>query len=342
MRTPLTPNWSSLLAAALAGAAVGARAAEVPSPEALLDAVLAAPAIPYQGRVMVTQWFGKQTRAEEIRVYVLPPDHVRREFLSPDGAVTRISVSDGDIENVRLVRSGKTVRGDAARSYDKVLPPEKERELLTANYKLSAGAGEKVAGRPTWKLTLEPKIPGKSWQTFWVDHETKVVLRSKRYQPRRSFASQSQFNSFEARKPLDESLFRLEASTADMIDARGMAPDFMTLEQLNKGTDDKVDLPATLPGGFVFESADAFTVGKRRVTHARYTDGLSILSLFRTDRPVRLPKGGVLAPGAVPLPGTLRASRAGKVLHWRAGPRHYTLMSDVSRDLLGDIAKALH
>jgi len=183
MRTPLTPNWSSLLAAALAGAAVGARAAEVPSPEALLDAVLAAPAIPYQGRVMVTQWFGKQTRAEEIRVYVLPPDHVRREFLSPDGAVTRISVSDGDIENVRLVRSGKTVRGDAARSYDKVLPPEKERELLTANYKLSAGAGEKVAGRPTWKLTLEPKIPGKSWQTFWVDHETTVNPNSTASRP---------------------------------------------------------------------------------------------------------------------------------------------------------------
>ena len=115
----------------------------------------------------------------------------------------------------------------------------------------------------------------------------------------------------------------------------------MTLEQLRQVTGTKEEIPAALSGGFVFESADSFNVGKRRVTHARYTDGLTVVSLFLTDRPVRLPKGGIVAKGPASLPGTLRASRAGNVLHWRSGPRHYTLMSDVSRELLGDIAKAL-
>lgn len=336
-------SWSKLLAAAaLACCTPHARAALAPTPEALLDAVLTPAAIPYQGRVMVTQWYGKQNRAKEMRVFVHPPDHVRREFLAPDGSVTMISVSDGDIENVRLVRSGKTVRGDAARSYDKVLSPEKERELLMANYELSVSTGEKVAGRPTLKLTLKPRIARKSWQAFWLDQETRIVLRSKRYLPRRPFASQSQFTSFEPGKPTDASLFELESSTRAVIASRTLEPDFMTLEQLHQVTGTKEEIPARLTGGFVFESADSFHVGKRRVTHARYTDGLTVVSLFLTDRPVKLPKsGGVVAKGSAPLPGTLRASRAGNVLHWRIGPRHYTLMSDVSRELLGDIAKAL-
>lgn len=342
MRTPRTPNWSKLLAAvALVCAAPRARATPLPGPEALLESVLAPAAVSYQGRVMVTQWYGKQNRAEEMLVFVLPPDHVRREFLAPDGSVTMISVSDGNVESVRLVRSGKTVRGDAARSYDKVLSPEKERELLLANYELSASSAEKVAGRPVWKLTLKPKVASKSWQAFWLDQETRLVLRSKRYMPKRPFASESQFTSFEPRKPQNESLFQLESSTHGVIAAPALAPDFMTLEQLRQVTGTKEDIPAQLAGGFVFESADSFTVGKRRVTHARYTDGLTVLSLFLTDRPVRLPKNGALAKGPVPLPGTLRASRTGKVLHWHIGPRHYTLMSDVSRELLADIAKAL-
>ncbi len=75
------------------------------------------------------------------------------------------------------------------------------------------------------------------------------------------------------------------------------------VEALNKATGDHSSLPLRLPGGFVFESADVFPVGKSKVRHARYTDGLTVISLFLTDRPVRLPKGGIIAPGATHLPG---------------------------------------
>lgn len=337
------PRRSSLLVAlALTVLAVAADATETPSGEELLDVVLSVPAVPYQGRVMVTQWYGKQNRAEEMRVFFRPPDNMRREFLEPDGSVSRISVSDGDVEKVRLVRSGKTLIGDAVRSYEKVLAPQKEREVLLANYELISSTGEKVAGRPTWDLTLKPRGTGKSWETFRLDRETGVVLRSKRFMPRRAFANEAQFTIFEPGKATDESFFQLEATTHAVIASPTLAPDFMTQEQLRQLTGTQARIPDRLQGGFIFESADTFRVGKRRVTHVRYTDGLTIVSLFLTDRPVRLPKGGVISKGSTPLPGTLRASRAGKVLHWRAGARHYTLVGDVSRELLGDIAKALH
>lgn len=335
------PNCSSLLAAALLAAAGAASAAEAPEPAALLDSVLAAPAIPYQGRVMVTQWFGKQTRAEEMRVFVLPPDQIRREFLAPDGVVTRVSVSDGEVEEVHFVRAGKTVRGDAVRSYEKVLPAQSEKSLLLENYELSSSTGEAVAGRPTWRLTLKPKREGKAWQTLWLDRETMVALRTKRYLPHRPFASQAQFTAFEPRKSPARSLFEFETSTSGVIDARGLAPDFMTLEQLNKTTGQAAQLPATLPGGFVFESADAFPVRNSQVRHARYTDGLTVVSIFLTDRPVRLPKGGTMRAGDVHLPGPLRASTAGKITRWGSGTRHFMLMGDVSRELVADIVKTL-
>lgn len=340
MRTPRIPSFSSLLAAALL-AAVSAAAAPAPEPGALLDAALAGPAISYQGRVTVTQWYGKQTRAEEMRVYVLPPDSVRREFLAPDGTVTRVSISDGDVETVRLVRAGKTVRGDAVRSYEKVLSPELERDALMSNYEMSSSTGEKVAGRATWRLTMKPKTDGKPWQTLWLDQDTRIVLRSKRYLPRRPFASKAEFASFEPRAKLDPALFQVDAATADLISPPSLAPDFLTLEQLNTATGDRASLPPKLPGGFVFESADVFPVGKSKVRHARYTDGLIVISLFMTDRRVRLPKGGIISSGGTHLPGPLRASRAGKLIQWGGGARYYTLMGDVSRELLADIVKSL-
>ena len=343
MRTPRTPSSSSLAAAALAAAlfAGPARAAEVPAPEALLEAALTAPAVSYQGRVTVTQWYGKQTRAEELRVYFLPPDNFRREFLSPDGAVTRVSVSDGDVESVRLVRAGKTVVGDAVRSYEKVMSPQVEREALLSNYEITSSTGEKVAGRDTWRLTLKPRLDGKPWQTMWLDRETKAVLRSRRFLPKRPFASKAEFASFEPRAKLDPALFEVEASSAGAIAGPGLTPDFLTLAQLNAATGESANLPAQLPGGFVFESADVFPVGKSKVRHARYTDGLTVVSLFLTDRRVRLPKGGVIAPGDTHLPGMLHASRAGKLIQWGGGARYFTLMGDVSRELVADIVKTL-
>lgn len=342
MRTPRIPSFSSLLAAALlAAAAAPARAAAAPDPEALLDASFAPPAVSYRGRVTVAQWYGKRTQAEEMRVYVLPPDSIRREFLSPDGTVTRVSVSDGDVETMRLIRAGKIVMGDAVRSYEKVMSPELERGALLSNYELTCSTGERVAGRTTWRLTLKPKMNGKPWQTLWLDRDTKIVLRVKRYLPRRPFASTAEFASFEPRVKLDADLFQIDASTAGAIHPPSLAPDFLTLDQLNAETGQHANLPAKLPGGFVFESANVFPVGKSKVRHARYTDGLTVISLFMTDRKVRLPKGGIIAPGAAHMPGPLRASRAGKLIQWGGGRRYFTLMGDVSRELMADIVRSL-
>lgn len=335
---PPSPTSSKAWAAAALLLLTGAASAAAPAAEELLQAALSSPAIPYQGKVMVTQWYGKQTRAEELRVHFSPPDNIRREFLTPDGAVARVSISDGEHEAVSA--GGKVVVGDAVRSYEKVMPPERERELLLSNYELSVATGDKVAGRPVWLLTLKPRIAGKAWQAMALDQETKIVLRMKRYLPRRASARQASFTSFEPNKPQDEALFRIAEATAAAVASPSLAPDFMTLDQLAKETGHASRLPQTLPYGFVFESADAFKAGASRVAHARYTDGLTVLSVFETERPVRLPKSGRVAPSPG-FPGALSVSREGKVVNLKVGDRHYTLMGDLARELLADVARAL-
>ena len=337
------PNFNRLAGAILLAASgvSSARAAATPDPVALLDSTLAPPAVPYQGHVTVTQWFGKQTRSEEMRVFVQPPDKIRREFLAPDGSVTRVSVSDGDEESVFLVRAGKTIVGNAVHSYEKVLPPDLERDTLLSNYELSVSTADKVAGRAIWRLTMKPRLDGKPWQVLWVDQETKVVLRSRRFIPKRASASRAQYDSFEAGKPQDEALFQVADTTAAVIEASGLAPKFLTLEELKRDTGDQARLPPALPGGFVYESADVLPVSGRQVLHARYTDGLIVISLFQTDRKVKIPKGGIISSAGVHLPGPLRASSAGKLIQWGGGRRYYTLMGDVSRELIADIVKSL-
>ncbi len=327
-----------LLVPALAGA-------EPATPDALklLDDSLS-PEVSFRGRMMVTHWFGKQTRAEEVEVYHGPGNLYRREFLSPDGIVTRVQVSDGDIEENLLVKHHKVVSGDAVKSYEKVMKPEREMELLLANYEISVSTKpDEVAGRKAWVLELKPKIAGKPWQKLWIDQEHALILENKRYLPKKRFAVLSRYSRIEVAKQLDPKLFELSLSSrAVMGGAHGLEPDFKTLEELKKATGKDVSFPLELPAGFAFESCDDIHWGPQIILHARYTDGLAVLSLFQTDKPVRLPAGAtatIEAPSTKT--GSIRWAVVGKVLSWQHGKHYFTLMGDVSTEVLQEISAKL-
>lgn len=330
-----------LLAAALCAPPRSAFAAAAPKPDELLDAVVDTPDVAYEGKLLLLHWYGKQSSAEELNIYRGGADRARREFLAPDGSVKRVIITNGDTEEVLLLKQKKVLKGDAAKTYDKVMPAQTERALLEKNYVLSVEGTEKVAGRPAWILQFKPLSEGKPWQRLWIDQATKVILKNRRYLPGKPFAELSRFTEFKLTTP-DDALFSLDSSTQPAISAQGLQPDFMSLAQLNEATDGSVSFPSELPGGFEFESADILQLGRHTVRHARYTDGLAIVSLFETDKPVRLPKEGTQTLRGQPYGRrSLRLSSVGKVMHWQRGRKHYTLMSDVSRELLLAISSTL-
>ena len=333
-----------------AGLLLGLCAADLPAqvrglaPNAaqLLNQVLNPPEITYQGRITVTHWYGRQTRAEEVMVYFAPSNRRRLEFLLHNGNVGRVVISDGSREELRLPRRRKVLQGDAVKSSSKIMSREVERELLMKNYAASFLGEELVAGRSCWVLELAPVESGKPRLKLSIDKETGAVLENKKYHLNGNYAALSRFTRFEIKTALPEDLFQLTSDSSGRVDAHGLDPDFLTLADLNKAVGKRSNIPSDLPGGFVFESADFFKIQKETVRQFRYTDGSIALSVFQTDRPVHIGKeSSPDVPSQEAVPGSLRLSSSGKMLHWKSRGYYYTLIGDLSRELLERIASRL-
>jgi len=327
-----------LLAPACSFAATAA-----PSAGQLLDAALRPSATAYRGKMIVARWYGRRSRAEEVEVSYSPPNKYRWEFLAPDGRPDRVVIGDGKNEWIQLPHERRLLRGSAIKSAPKRISPEAELALLFKNYDAALKGEKRVAGRPTWLLELTPKAPRKNHELIWIDQRTGVVLETKKFLPERPFASLSRFADFEPSKSLPDSLFQPETGPDVVVDDHGLDPGFLSLAELNAVSGKSLRFPGELPEGFVFENADLLTVGGTTVRCARYTDGLTVLSLYQTDRPVRL-SGTEPVQDASPadLPGSLRFSSAGKVLTWKSREgRYFTLIGDVSQELLRTASERL-
>jgi len=313
-----------------------------PPPEAseLLRSALEDVKPAYQGKIMITRWFGKQTRAEEVAVYHSAPQRFRWEFLIPSGSIGRVVVSDGSREQLRLASKNKTLQGSAPKIYPKVMSIESERELLLKNYRIHYLGADEVAGRAVWVLELEPARSGKPHQRLWIDQETRVILENKRFRSGAHSATLSRFTRFEPKKDIPDDLFNCAASSGT-IDAHGLDPDFFSLEEMEQSTGKASKYPRELPGDFTFESADFFEVKNQTVWHIRYTDGLTTVSLFDTPRPVRLSGTANDSSASLSLPGSLHLSSSGRILHWKQKKTYYTLVADLPRELLEPIAARL-
>ncbi|MDD5629101.1 MAG: sigma-E factor regulatory protein RseB domain-containing protein, partial [Elusimicrobia bacterium] len=247
MGTRPTRNNALFLLLPLLAAVPARAAAPSPDPESLLEAALSAPELPYHGHLTVTEWSGRETRAEEVEVFYSPTNRYRWEFLAPDGSASRVAVSDGSNETTWLVRPGKAVPGEAVRSATKLMMPEREKELLLRNYRLSVSGPDLVAGRKAWVLDLRPTVATKPHQLLWIDTETQIILSIRRYLPKKQFAAWSRFTRFDLKTPLPDSLFELRLGTATPV-AEDMTPDFLSIDELEKATGRETDLPDELPG----------------------------------------------------------------------------------------------
>ena len=318
----------------------GYAAASSPDPVKLFDKALEPPDIAYQGHMTVTHWYGKYARVEEVRVYFMPPNLYRWEFLAPDGTnVDRIVKSNGDREEIDDMRRHRKFIGEPVKNYQKLIGEKEERELLLRNYDLTVAMPDSVAGRKCWILEIIPKESDKHRQRIWIDQQTGAVLQVRRFRPEGRFTTLSRFVSFEPKKNLPSDLFVLDTSSGTHRVAHGLDPNAVSLQEFKKSYGKSFDPPTELPAGFVFESANNFKVRSKDVWHLRYTDGLASLSLFLTQSPVSLPKNGqLLEEDAISRVGPPVMYGFGKVLEWKKHGRHYLLIGDLDKSWLEKIA----
>lgn len=328
--------------AALLMVSLAAWSAAAPAAEDLLRRSLSTPQEAYAAELMVTRYDAKEPLAKKVRVRFSPPAYYRREILASDGSLERLIVSDGKEERSYDPRRRAVRESEVLDPLYKRFGPEEELERLTNNYDASVGQGPEVAGRPTWLLELRPKGRDRARRRFWLDRERGIVLKSESFRPDGSLASSMQFDRLlwdQALRPED---FRLELP-AGVKKAERLKPDYLEIEEAREASGMEARVPAWLPPGYVFESLDVIRRGRKSLIHARFSDGVEVISLFQCPPRVRLGFGGRprrrVKIGSAR--GTATWTEEGNVLSWSSGGQRFVLVAPLEEETLRRVAASL-
>ncbi len=292
----------------------------------LLKKALKPCSVSYKGHLNVTHWTGKTVTSEDARVWYRPPNRYRWEFLKPDGRIDRVLMTDGYVERLEINPQGPCLRGRAPHGQPKQLPPEQEWKLLRANYQFAQTGAEPMAGRVAEIVELVPRSQGKPLQRVWIDRQSGIILAVKRFQPGDPMAVASRFVQFQLNP---EDLEKAFSSAQREAVAQGRDPEYLSPEDYQAKVGLPVGVPKSLPLGYELESVDVFQSDNHSVVHYRFTDGLSAISVFQSDRPARFSN-----PQSHPVEARGRArwqaNEAGHILQEQSGPNYWTLISDLS------------
>jgi outer membrane lipoprotein-sorting protein len=306
-----------------------------PKAAVLLSSILDNPSRPYQGQMLISYWSEKGSKAEEVKVYFSPPNNYRFEFLSPNGAVDRVVISNGTSEQVQFMNHDKVQASYSTDKVPSIINTKDEKQLLVENYKIVLKPSEKIVDRNTWSLELTPLTEGKPHQIMRIDRETHVILEIKRYTADGKNGSLTRFTKFSPMASLPGGLF-LSASSLTPLEKEKVGTTIPVPDQMGSGSHAFL-LPTKLYGGFLLEADNQIEVNGKSIKHLRYTDGLLPVSIFQAPLPVKAPEQNArVIPWNQPL--EMGATTGGNVYQWKKDEVYYILIGDLQQDLLQKIA----
>jgi len=195
-------------------------------------------------------------KGEQEKVEVL--DGAPRQFLRINNDVY-CHLPDG--KHVRLERN-------APRRFFPALLPAQPASLL-AYYDAKLGGAERVAGRLSQVVLLEPRDSYRHAYTLWIDKQSGVPLKSRIVNSNGSAVSMFVFSEIQIGKAPDVQLFLNDMAGKSILKA--------SLDQPAS-----VNWSVTPPPGFkqVQEAVRVLPGKQMPVTHLVFSDGLSVLSMF--------------------------------------------------------------
>ena len=215
-------------------------------------------------------------KGEQEKVEVL--DGIPRQFLLINNDVY-CHFPDG--KQVRLERN-------APRRFFPALLPANPAGLLEY-YNAKLGGAERVAGRLSQVMLLEPRDGYRYAYNLWLDRQTGLPLKSRIVNGNGNVVSMYVFSEIQIGKAPDAQYFQNDLS--------GKVIQRASLDQAAS-----VDWKITPPPGFVrVQAAVRALPGKQMpVTHLVYSDGLSVLSMFLEPVNPQMPKmQGLADEGAI-------------------------------------------
>lgn len=329
-----------LLLLALANLRVSLAAAPA-GEEILRRAANAAKRVAYRGTRMMTLWLDSRAEGVECVEYADGHGRFRVEYLAPRAAKGRVIVDDGKVHWQIEPHSRRALRTP-------VSPLEAEERwdvaLLLKNYKVTVDTRQHIiAHRPTYKLTLTPKYPGKPHKTLWVDTQTYLVLKREARHADGSPARSTAFSEIIFNPKTPRSQFEFKPQTGVKRVAAASPSPCKDPQAARTFVGASTRFPQRLPSlGFELRGAFCREEKGKRTVHLLYEDGIATLSVF-VDKQTR--QVAMKNAKTVSLNGQsafLKTDHHFAVLRWSARGLRYTVVGDLTVEALLRVGRDLY
>ena len=345
------------LVAILSFFSVFSRAEQVPTATELLEKVVeSSTTVSYEGKMTVMTPIPMGNAFSEAIVIRKAPDKLRTEFVSPPEIAGTGLVINGK-DRWPIVSDGKRpgrpfIREPLQRSVASI-PPENV-QLLLRNYDIRVLEGGTVADRDTYFVEVDPRAKGRPSRRIWVDKKNGLILKLEEYDAQNKIRGLFVFSKINFNPKIDMALFKKHGNLPprreelkELWNYRGGEPD---ITKIKKEAQLDLIVPSQAPNGFILQSIQMLDLGKRRSIYLKYTDGLTIISVFESPK-----RRGLRLPWLHRSRGRIRGDELrwqhGRVEELSLGKERCDMMStgpmlvlawncgDVSLTLIGDLAK---
>lgn len=282
--------------------------ADTPKPAILFQKMIQAyRTVDFEGRFTLIHRTPMGNQSFEIHEYRKAPDKRRIEVVSPSDFTGLGMVMSGE-------KSWRLESSEKKRFPFHFLPPDQLEDtqfhnlnLLLKNYKVRVFDGGSVADRDTYLIEITPKRPNRPSRKIWIDAEKGVPLKSELYDAQKVLRRLTAYSNINFGPTIDEKLFKNPRKFWD-IKKRPRGPHGEEIWNQGQGKPDvakirdkaqfSVILFEQLPGGFSLQSINTIEFDKAKNVHLRYSDGLTVLSVFQS--PFDRPPGPDRRPGGPP------------------------------------------
>jgi len=203
-------------------------------------------------------------------------------------------------------------------------------DILSRNYDLNVAAGDPVAGRRTWCLTIRSKSDGVEMEKAWVDRETWLVLALERWNAGRNVLYRTTFESVDYPREFDPGTFDTGGFRSRPKRGRGVS---VVRDEERREEFCRLFRSLEFPPGLSLVGCRLLSRRQWVIVHLSLSDGLRHLSIFaRRSGGKKKRKPGYKALGAAGYFGSLRLTKGGST---------YFIIGDSTPGELAEIARVL-
>jgi len=289
-------------------------------------------AVSYSGTITSVVYQPRSDVATVIRIDHKAPTSWRIWYVAPADAYGRLIVSNESLTYQYEPKVGRVYSNPWSESAPPVTG-EFDVGRLARNYTIDVAGPATVAGRGVQAVSVISKYSGNLVERFWIDDESKLVLRRERYHPDGSLAFKSEFDNVRLVNDLPKSLFDLVVPPGmALVAGASYAQSSTDVTPLAGSVRFKIVAPKDLPDGFALEKGDVASNSGVDTIQLVYTDGLRTFSLFE-NAGGKLPTFDANSAHAIPVgsaAGEFAYQTGVTLVSWLDDGLNLTLVGDLS------------